>query len=111
MRLYEEAMVNSEAKKYKTAPLQHRDLLEKLFDGQYAIGDFAWSPGIASVPFVVVYFPDLKKRSQQTLVEDIPPFEKLSRLQLQVLDLLKVAIVFGQKELLEIHEVLPLPLK
>ncbi|KAF6148990.1 hypothetical protein GIB67_008203 [Kingdonia uniflora] len=25
--------VNSEAKKYKTAPLQHRDLLDKLFDG------------------------------------------------------------------------------
>ncbi|KAF6153278.1 hypothetical protein GIB67_003468 [Kingdonia uniflora] len=42
--------VNSEAKKYKTAPLQHRDLLEKLFDGLSATGDFAWSPGMASVP-------------------------------------------------------------
>ncbi|KAF6172911.1 hypothetical protein GIB67_035465 [Kingdonia uniflora] len=43
-------VVNSEAKKYKTAPLQHRDLLEKLFDGLSATGDFAWSSGMASVP-------------------------------------------------------------
>ncbi|KAF6134345.1 hypothetical protein GIB67_005737 [Kingdonia uniflora] len=35
--------VNFEVKKYKTAPLQHRDLLEKLFDGLSATGDFAWS--------------------------------------------------------------------
>ncbi|KAF6137289.1 hypothetical protein GIB67_036326 [Kingdonia uniflora] len=42
--------VNSEAKKYKTAPLQHRDLLEKLFDGLSATGEFAWSSGMASVP-------------------------------------------------------------
>ncbi|KAF6138855.1 hypothetical protein GIB67_018586 [Kingdonia uniflora] len=42
--------VNSEAKKYKIAPLQHKDLLEKLFDGLSATGDFAWSSGMASVP-------------------------------------------------------------
>ncbi|KAF6142439.1 hypothetical protein GIB67_039403, partial [Kingdonia uniflora] len=42
--------VNFEAKKYKTAPLQHRDLLEKLFDGLSATGDFGWSSGMASVP-------------------------------------------------------------
>ncbi|KAF6158026.1 hypothetical protein GIB67_014820 [Kingdonia uniflora] len=42
--------VNSEAKKYKTAPLQHRDLLEKLLDGLSATEDFAWSSGMASVP-------------------------------------------------------------
>ncbi|KAF6145794.1 hypothetical protein GIB67_016243 [Kingdonia uniflora] len=42
--------VNYEAKKYKTAPLQHRDLLEKLFDGLSATGDFAWSSGMTSVP-------------------------------------------------------------
>ncbi|KAF6154740.1 hypothetical protein GIB67_032352 [Kingdonia uniflora] len=42
--------VNSEARKYKTAPLQHRDLLEKLFEGLSAIGDFAWSSGMTSVP-------------------------------------------------------------
>ncbi|KAF6134983.1 hypothetical protein GIB67_021733 [Kingdonia uniflora] len=50
MRLHEEAMVNSEAKKYKTAHLHHKDLLEKLFDGLSATGDFAWSSGMASVP-------------------------------------------------------------
>ncbi|KAF6140558.1 hypothetical protein GIB67_019083 [Kingdonia uniflora] len=33
--------VNFETKKYKTVPLQHRDLLEKLFDGLSATGDFA----------------------------------------------------------------------
>ncbi|KAF6165286.1 hypothetical protein GIB67_042702 [Kingdonia uniflora] len=48
MGLLEEAMesletVNYEARKYKTAPLQHRDLLEKLFEGLSATGDFAWS--------------------------------------------------------------------
>ncbi|KAF6163313.1 hypothetical protein GIB67_025177, partial [Kingdonia uniflora] len=42
--------VNSEAKKYKIAPLQHRDLMKKLFDGLSATGDFAWSSGMASVP-------------------------------------------------------------
>ncbi|KAF6137172.1 hypothetical protein GIB67_030936, partial [Kingdonia uniflora] len=42
--------VNFEAKKYKTAPLQHRDLLEKLFDGLSATMDFAWSSGMASGP-------------------------------------------------------------
>ncbi|KAF6144051.1 hypothetical protein GIB67_001847, partial [Kingdonia uniflora] len=42
-------VLNFEAK-YKTAPLQHRDLLEKLFDGLSATGDFAWSSGMASVP-------------------------------------------------------------
>ncbi|KAF6150771.1 hypothetical protein GIB67_020854, partial [Kingdonia uniflora] len=42
--------VNSEAKKYKTAPLQHRDLLEKLFDGLSATRNFAWSSSMASVP-------------------------------------------------------------
>ncbi|KAF6134050.1 hypothetical protein GIB67_038341 [Kingdonia uniflora] len=42
--------VNSEARKYKTAPLQHRDLLEKLFEGLSATGDFAWSSGMTSVP-------------------------------------------------------------
>ncbi|KAF6136702.1 hypothetical protein GIB67_018705 [Kingdonia uniflora] len=45
--------VSSEAKKYKTAPLQHRDLLEKLFDGLSATGDFAWS----SVPLAGVDYP------------------------------------------------------
>ncbi|KAF6169474.1 hypothetical protein GIB67_004755 [Kingdonia uniflora] len=55
MGLREEAMtslerVNSEVKKYKTAPLQYRDLLEKLFDGLSAIEDFARSSGMASVP-------------------------------------------------------------
>ncbi|KAF6152708.1 hypothetical protein GIB67_021368 [Kingdonia uniflora] len=44
-------MLNSEAKKYKTAHLQHRDLLEKLFDGLSATGDFAWSSGMGSAPF------------------------------------------------------------
>ncbi|KAF6171600.1 hypothetical protein GIB67_017149 [Kingdonia uniflora] len=50
-RLIEESIkfvVNSEAKKYKTAPLQHRDLLKKLFDGLSATGDFAWSSVIPS---------------------------------------------------------------
>ncbi|KAF6144158.1 hypothetical protein GIB67_004831 [Kingdonia uniflora] len=42
--------VNSEARKYKTAPLQHRDLLKKLFEGLSATGDFAWSSGMTSVP-------------------------------------------------------------
>ncbi|KAF6146217.1 hypothetical protein GIB67_011689 [Kingdonia uniflora] len=42
--------VNSDARKYKTAPLQHRDLLEKLFEGLSATGDFAWSSGMTSVP-------------------------------------------------------------
>ncbi|KAF6169138.1 hypothetical protein GIB67_038635 [Kingdonia uniflora] len=41
--------VNSEAMKYKTAPLQHRDLLEKLFEGLSATEDFAWSSGMISV--------------------------------------------------------------
>ncbi|KAF6159219.1 hypothetical protein GIB67_031990 [Kingdonia uniflora] len=35
--------VNSEARKYKTAPLQHRDLLEKLFESLFATEDYAWS--------------------------------------------------------------------
>ncbi|KAF6166958.1 hypothetical protein GIB67_030651 [Kingdonia uniflora] len=48
--LYPEMSMNSEAKKHKTAPLQHRDLLEKLFDGLSATGDFAWSSGMVSVP-------------------------------------------------------------
>ncbi|KAF6147293.1 hypothetical protein GIB67_009776 [Kingdonia uniflora] len=39
--------VNSETGKYKTAPLQHRDLLQKLFEGLSATGDFAWSSGMA----------------------------------------------------------------
>ncbi|KAF6171882.1 hypothetical protein GIB67_011779 [Kingdonia uniflora] len=43
------ATVNYEGKKYKTAPLQHRDLLEKLFDGLSATGDFAWSSSMISV--------------------------------------------------------------
>ncbi|KAF6141797.1 hypothetical protein GIB67_011182 [Kingdonia uniflora] len=43
-------MVNSEAKKFKAAHLQHRDLLDKLFEGLSATGDFAWSLGMASVP-------------------------------------------------------------
>ncbi|KAF6134678.1 hypothetical protein GIB67_002079 [Kingdonia uniflora] len=34
-----------EAKKYKTAPLQHRDSLEKIFDGLSITGDFTWSSG------------------------------------------------------------------
>ncbi|KAF6164496.1 hypothetical protein GIB67_025322 [Kingdonia uniflora] len=42
--------VNFEAKKYKTASLQHKDLLEKLFDGLSATGDFVWSSGMTSVP-------------------------------------------------------------
>ncbi|KAF6153011.1 hypothetical protein GIB67_021616 [Kingdonia uniflora] len=42
--------VNSEARKYKTAPLQHRDLLEKLFEGLSATGDFAWSLGREPTP-------------------------------------------------------------
>ncbi|KAF6139273.1 hypothetical protein GIB67_021483 [Kingdonia uniflora] len=55
MGLLEEAMeslerVNSEMKKFKTAHLQHRDLLEKLFEGLSTTGDFAWSSGMASVP-------------------------------------------------------------
>ncbi|KAF6148948.1 hypothetical protein GIB67_028785 [Kingdonia uniflora] len=37
--------INYEAKKYKTALLQYRDLLEKLFDGISATRDFAWSSG------------------------------------------------------------------
>ncbi|KAF6158889.1 hypothetical protein GIB67_012306 [Kingdonia uniflora] len=41
--------VNSKAKKYKTAPLQHRYLLENLFDGLCATGDFAWSLGMVSI--------------------------------------------------------------
>ncbi|KAF6137413.1 hypothetical protein GIB67_036450 [Kingdonia uniflora] len=43
-------VLNFEAKKYKTAPLQHRDLLEKFFDGLSVTWDFAWSSGMASVP-------------------------------------------------------------
>ncbi|KAF6175476.1 hypothetical protein GIB67_021966 [Kingdonia uniflora] len=43
-------LVNSKAKKYKTSPLQHKDLLEKLFDGLSATGDFAWSSSMESVP-------------------------------------------------------------
>ncbi|KAF6134795.1 hypothetical protein GIB67_002196 [Kingdonia uniflora] len=46
----EDLEVNSEARKYKTAPLQHRDLLEKMFKGLSATGDFAWSSGMTSVP-------------------------------------------------------------
>ncbi|KAF6155676.1 hypothetical protein GIB67_007113 [Kingdonia uniflora] len=42
-------MVNYEVKKYKIAHLQHRDLLEKLFDGLSTTGDFAWSSGMASI--------------------------------------------------------------
>ncbi|KAF6175916.1 hypothetical protein GIB67_003404 [Kingdonia uniflora] len=42
--------VNSEAKKYKTAHLQHRDLMKKLFDGLSATGDFVWSLVMVSVP-------------------------------------------------------------
>ncbi|KAF6167143.1 hypothetical protein GIB67_029781 [Kingdonia uniflora] len=42
--------LDSEAKKYKTAPLQHRDLLEKLFDGLSAIENFVWSSGMESRP-------------------------------------------------------------
>ncbi|KAF6156443.1 hypothetical protein GIB67_001486 [Kingdonia uniflora] len=42
--------VNSEARKYKTTPLQHKDLLEKLFDSLFTTGDFAWSSGMESVP-------------------------------------------------------------
>ncbi|KAF6165419.1 hypothetical protein GIB67_017901, partial [Kingdonia uniflora] len=42
--------VNSEVKKYKTAPLQHRNLLKKLLDGLSPTEDFAWSSGMASVP-------------------------------------------------------------
>ncbi|KAF6139459.1 hypothetical protein GIB67_018417 [Kingdonia uniflora] len=48
--LFGQIKVNSEARKYKTAPLQHRDLLEKLFEGLSATGDFAWSSGMTSVP-------------------------------------------------------------
>ncbi|KAF6159102.1 hypothetical protein GIB67_032719 [Kingdonia uniflora] len=40
--------VNFEARKYKTTPLQHRDLLEKLFEGLSTTGDFVWSLGMAS---------------------------------------------------------------
>ncbi|KAF6166903.1 hypothetical protein GIB67_029126 [Kingdonia uniflora] len=43
-------VVNYEAKKYKSASLHHRDLLEKLFDGLSATGDFTWSLGMASAP-------------------------------------------------------------
>ncbi|KAF6145147.1 hypothetical protein GIB67_020338, partial [Kingdonia uniflora] len=39
--------VNSKVRKYKTAPLQHRDLWEKLFKGISATRDFAWSSGMA----------------------------------------------------------------
>ncbi|KAF6159033.1 hypothetical protein GIB67_022188 [Kingdonia uniflora] len=42
--------VNSEANRFKTALLQHRDLLEKLFEGLSTTEDFAWSSGMASVP-------------------------------------------------------------
>ncbi|KAF6163393.1 hypothetical protein GIB67_029242 [Kingdonia uniflora] len=49
-RILRDGGVNSEARKYKTAPLQHRDLLEKLFEGLSATGDFAWSSGMTSVP-------------------------------------------------------------
>ncbi|KAF6154053.1 hypothetical protein GIB67_018975, partial [Kingdonia uniflora] len=41
--------LNSKVKKYKTSPLQHRDLLEKLFSGLSATGDFTWSSGMGSV--------------------------------------------------------------
>ncbi|KAF6142071.1 hypothetical protein GIB67_001268 [Kingdonia uniflora] len=47
---YPALLVNSEAKKYKIVLLQHRDLLEKLFDGLSATGDFAWSSVMASIP-------------------------------------------------------------
>ncbi|KAF6175946.1 hypothetical protein GIB67_003434, partial [Kingdonia uniflora] len=47
---YPALLLNSEAKKYKTAPLQYRDLLEKLIDGLSATRDFAWSSGMTSVP-------------------------------------------------------------
>ncbi|KAF6146838.1 hypothetical protein GIB67_018491, partial [Kingdonia uniflora] len=43
-------VVNSEARKYKTVPLQHRDLLEKLFEGLSATRDLVWSLGMESVP-------------------------------------------------------------
>ncbi|KAF6161483.1 hypothetical protein GIB67_009362 [Kingdonia uniflora] len=51
--------VNSEAMKYKTAPLQHKDLLEKLFEGLSATGDFAWSSDMTStqVPHAGVDYP------------------------------------------------------
>ncbi|KAF6136024.1 hypothetical protein GIB67_006916 [Kingdonia uniflora] len=42
----ENIIANFEAKRYKTAHLQHRDLLENLFDGLSATGDFAWSSGL-----------------------------------------------------------------
>ncbi|KAF6139935.1 hypothetical protein GIB67_028803 [Kingdonia uniflora] len=42
--------VNSEVKKYQTAPLQHKDLLDKLFEGLSATGDFLWSSGMGNVP-------------------------------------------------------------
>ncbi|KAF6152602.1 hypothetical protein GIB67_013049 [Kingdonia uniflora] len=57
--------VNYEAKKYKTAPLQHRDLLEKLFDGLSATGDFAWSSGTTSVP------PSTKQTEYVPLLDDM----------------------------------------
>ncbi|KAF6146711.1 hypothetical protein GIB67_008997 [Kingdonia uniflora] len=57
--------VNYGAKKYKTALLQHRDLLEKLFDDLFVTGDFAWSSGMISVP------PSTQQTKYVPLLDDI----------------------------------------
>ncbi|KAF6148190.1 hypothetical protein GIB67_011965, partial [Kingdonia uniflora] len=48
--LFGQIKVNSEARKYKTAPLQHRDFLEKMFEGLSATGNFAWSSESEAIP-------------------------------------------------------------
>ncbi|KAF6161251.1 hypothetical protein GIB67_009138 [Kingdonia uniflora] len=55
--LFGQIKVNSEARKYKTAPLQYRDLLEKFFEGLSATGDFAWSSGEAIPSYDVPISP------------------------------------------------------
>ncbi|KAF6169036.1 hypothetical protein GIB67_038533 [Kingdonia uniflora] len=62
--------VNFEAKKYKTVPLQHRDLLEKLFDGLSTTGDFAWSSGMASVPLLSTQQTEYVPLSDDINVDD-----------------------------------------
>ncbi|KAF6152968.1 hypothetical protein GIB67_021573 [Kingdonia uniflora] len=50
--------VNSEARKYKTTPLQHRDLLEKLLEGLSSTGNFVWSSGEAISSYDVPISPE-----------------------------------------------------
>ncbi|KAF6157263.1 hypothetical protein GIB67_041724 [Kingdonia uniflora] len=65
--------VNSKARKYMTAPLQHRDLLEKLLEGLFVTGDFAWSSGICGVNVVdegVVVVLVMNRRCARSKGED-----------------------------------------